>query len=111
MGSDQRERNGLIDERAAAYHLDQKSTIRFYLDIFFDLMDLAKWSKLLDLKLLIEPTWLKDTQVKAEHHQMTKQVPKESISISLSKVTYHHIFQRCTIFNDDVNINTKKELA
>ena len=42
MGSDQRERNGLIDERAAAYHLDQKSTIRFYLDIFFDLMDVAK---------------------------------------------------------------------
>ena len=31
----------LIDQRAAAYHLDQKSTIRFYLSTFFDLMDLA----------------------------------------------------------------------
>ena len=35
-----------------------------------------------------------------------KQVPKESISISLSKVTYHHIFQSFKIFGDDVNIAT-----
>ena len=31
----------LIDQRAAAYHLDRKSTIRFYSSIFLDLMDLA----------------------------------------------------------------------
>ena len=31
----------LIDQRAVAYHLDQKSTIRFYLRKFFDLMDIA----------------------------------------------------------------------
>ena len=29
----------LIDPRAAAYHLDQKSTIRFYLRMFCDIMD------------------------------------------------------------------------
>ena len=38
----------LIDQRAAAYHLDWKSTIRFYLSMFFDLMDVfydaSKWS-------------------------------------------------------------------
>ena len=28
----------LIDQRAAAYYLDRKSTIRFYFRIFFDLM-------------------------------------------------------------------------
>ena len=31
----------LIDQRTAAYHLDQKSTIRFYLRILFDLADAA----------------------------------------------------------------------
>ena len=31
----------LIDQKAAAYHLDQKSTIRFYLRIFFDSMDVS----------------------------------------------------------------------
>ena len=31
----------LIDQRAAAYHLDRKSTIRFYLRIFFKLIDVA----------------------------------------------------------------------
>ena len=29
----------LIDQRAPAYHLDWKSTIRYYLCIFFDLTD------------------------------------------------------------------------
>lgn len=29
----------LFDQRTAAYHLDRKSSIRFYLRIFFDLMD------------------------------------------------------------------------
>ena len=31
----------LIDQRTAAYRLDQKSSIQFYLRIFFDLMDVA----------------------------------------------------------------------
>ena len=31
----------LIDQRTAAYHLDRKSRVRFYLRIFFDLMDVA----------------------------------------------------------------------
>ena len=31
----------LIDQRTAAYHLDRKSRVRFYLRIFFDLMDIA----------------------------------------------------------------------
>ena len=31
----------LIDQRAAAYHLDRKSTIRFCLRIFVELMDVA----------------------------------------------------------------------
>ena len=43
------------------------------------------------LKQLFQPIWLEDTQFEAEHHQMAKQVPKECVSISLSKVTYHHI--------------------
>ena len=42
---------------------------------------------------------------------MVKQVPKESISISLSKVNYHHIFQSFKIFWDNVDIATKKELT
>ena len=31
----------LIDQRTAAYRLDRKSSVRFYLHIFFDLMDIA----------------------------------------------------------------------
>ena len=31
----------LVDHRTAAYHLDGKSTIKFYLPIFFDLADVA----------------------------------------------------------------------
>ena len=31
----------LIDQRTAAYHLGRKSRVRFYLRIFFDLMDIA----------------------------------------------------------------------
>ena len=31
----------LMDQRTAAYRLDRKSSIRFYLRIFFDLMDIA----------------------------------------------------------------------
>ena len=31
----------LIDQRTAAYHLDRKSRVRFYLRIFFDLMHVA----------------------------------------------------------------------
>ena len=60
------------------------------------------------LKQSFKPTWLEDTHVEAEHLQMGKQVPKECISISLSKVTYHHIFQSFKIFEDDVIIAAKK---
>ena len=31
----------LMNQRTAAYHLDRKSSVRFYLRIFFDLMDIA----------------------------------------------------------------------
>ena len=31
----------LIDQRTVAYRLHQKSSVRFYLRIFFDLMDIA----------------------------------------------------------------------
>ena len=31
----------LIDQRAAAYHLDQTSTIRFYLRIHFDFINVV----------------------------------------------------------------------
>ena len=31
----------LVDQRSAAYYLDRKSYIRFYLRIFFDLMDIV----------------------------------------------------------------------
>ena len=31
----------LVDQRTAAYYLDGKSSIRFYLRIFFDLVDVA----------------------------------------------------------------------
>ena len=31
----------LMDQRTAAYRLDRKSSVRFYLRIFFDLMDIA----------------------------------------------------------------------
>ena len=30
-----------MDQRTAPYRLDQKSSVRFYLRIFFDLMDIA----------------------------------------------------------------------
>ena len=31
----------LVDQRTAAYHLDRKSSIRFYLRIFYDLINIA----------------------------------------------------------------------
>ena len=31
----------LMNQRTAGYHLDRKSSVRFYLRIFFDLMDIA----------------------------------------------------------------------
>ena len=63
------------------------------------------------LKPLVQPIWLEDTQLEPEHHQIAKQVPKESISLCLSKVVHHHIFQSFKIFGDDLNIATKKELT
>ena len=63
------------------------------------------------LKPLFQPIWVEGTQVKVEYHQMTKQVPKESISMKLGKVNYHYIFQSFKMFGDNVNITTKKELT
>ena len=88
----------LVNQRAAAYYLDLKLYCVQY--------DAPKW--LLFIKALFQTTWLEDTQVKAEHHQRAKQVPEGSISISLSTVTYHHIFHSFKIFRDEVNIATKK---
>ena len=67
---------------------------------------------LLDFKTIL-PTYLigRYRQVETEQHQMAKHVPKECIGISLSKVTYHHIFQSLKIFVDDVNFATKRELT
>ena len=113
----------LIDQRTGSYHLDRKPTIPFYLHIFYHLIDITcatsyivyntmnpNGNKLLNLKPLFQSTWLEDAQVETEHHQMAKQVPKESISISLSKVKYHQIFQSFKIFGNDVNVATKKKL-
>ena len=111
----------VIDQRAAICHLDRISTIRFYWCIFFHLIETPVLTAILftiwciqmmlhcsTLKpLLFEPTWLEDTQIEEEHHQMAKQVPKENTITSLRKVTYHHIFQSFKIFKDDVNIATK----
>ena len=63
------------------------------------------------LKPLSQPTCFEETQVKTEHHRMVKQVPKDSISIGLSKVTYHLIFQSFKIFGDNANFAPKKELT
>ena len=63
------------------------------------------------LKPLLQPTWFQDTEVEVEHHQEAKQIPKESINISLSKVTYHHIFVSFKIFEDIVNIAAKKKMT
>ena len=46
-----------------------------------DLNDLT----LLDFKAIGSTTWLEDTQVKVEHCQMLKLVPKESISIKFEQ--------------------------
>ena len=62
-------------------------------------------------KPLFEPTFLEDTQVEVKHQWVVKQVLDETISISLCKVTYHHLFQSFQIFGDDVNIATKKEFT
>ena len=99
----------LIDKRDAAYHLDRKSTIRIYLHIFLHLIDVACILTPLGFKPSFLPSWLEVTQVVAEQHQLAKQVPKESIS--LSKVTYHNTFQSFKVFGDDVSIATKKGLT
>lgn len=60
------------------------------------------------LKPLFQPIWLANGQAGAAHQKMSKQVPKECVSISLSKAKYH---QSCKILADVVNINTKKDLT
>ena len=114
----------LTDKKATAYHLDAKSTIRFYLRIMFDLMDVAYANSYIvynmmhpnDLTLIhcktVVSTYLigRDTHGSRESPD-GKTGSKRSISINLSEVTYHHIFQSFKIFADDVNIATKKKLT
>ena len=98
--------------------------IRFYLGIFFDFRDVACTKAILFTtwcihtilhcsisNILFQPTWLEDTQVEAEHYQMAKQVLKENINISLSKITYNQIFQSLKIFGDGMNITAKMKLT
>ena len=85
-----------IDERSVAYHLDQKSTLRLYLNIMLNLMGAAfansyivynmmhpNYLTLLNFNTTVSNYLTKDTQVEAEHHQKANQVPSESISVSL----------------------------
>ena len=43
----------LVDKITAAYHLDSKSSIRFYLIIFFDLMDVGCASSCIAYNMLL----------------------------------------------------------
>ena len=114
----------LIDQRAAAYHLDRKSTIRFYLRIFFKLIDVACANSyiaynlmhpndltLLEFKIIVSTFFIGRYTGRSKAPPDAKTGSKEIISISLSKVTYHHIFQSFKIFRDDVTIATKKEFT
>ena len=71
----------LIGQSALAYHLDQKVTTRFYLIIYFDLVDVTCGYSyipykmmhpndftLLDFKTIDSTSWLQFKQVNAEHH-------------------------------------------
>ena len=62
-------------------------------------------------KPLFQPTFLEDIQVEVKHQWVAKHAPDESISISLCKVTYYHIFQSFKTFGDDVNSARKKEFT
>ena len=92
--------------------------------IFFDLMDVACANSRIiynmidpnDLSLrnfkVIDSTYLIETYTSQNSAQPDARTgSKKSVSISLSKVTYHHIFQSLKKFGDDVNIATKKELT
>ena len=72
----------LVNQRTAAYHLNRKSSIRFYLRIFFNLMDVACVNAfivynmmhqnnliLLDYKSIASTHLIVGMQVAAEHHQ------------------------------------------
>ena len=48
----------LIDQRTAAYRLDRKSSVRFYLHIFFDLTDIKCVNSYLIYKMSILTNWL-----------------------------------------------------
>ena len=95
----------LIDQRAGAYHLDQMPVVRFYLCIFFDLMDVSCANCYIvynmmypnDLILLEFKTIVSTYLIGRYNYQYLK-------DISLSKVTYLYIFQSFKIFGDDVNI-------
>ena len=48
----------LVDQRTAAYHLDRKSSIRFYLRIFFDLINIACANSYTAYALMIWIFWI-----------------------------------------------------
>ena len=66
------------------------------------------------LKPLFRPTWLEDTQVKAEQHQMTRKVVKGIISISLIKVTlpeFSNVGRRCEYcYKEDLIFDQREKL-
>ena len=48
-------------------------------------------------KRLFQNTWLEDAQIEAEHHQMTKQVPKSSdVNIARKKEFIKKNYGKCT---------------
>ena len=66
---------------------------------------------LLDFKTIVSICLIGRYTSRSRDHQMAKQVPKENISIRVSKVVYHHIFQSLKRFEDDGNVTAKKELT
>ena len=100
----------LIEQRAAAYHFDQKSTIRLYLcGFFFDLMGLVCASMyivynmmhpndltLLDFKTIVSTCFI-GRFTSPSRAPPDGKIGSESISISYK------------IFGDDVNTATKRE--
>ena len=113
-----------IHQRAAVYHLYRKPCIRFHFVHIFDLIDLACANSYIvysmmhpnDLTLLDFETIFSTYLITRYESRNTappdgKRGSKERISIILSKVTYHHIFQKFKISRVVSNIATKKEMT
>ena len=108
----------LIDQRTAAYHLNQKSSIRLFLRTFFNLMDATCASSYIvynimhpnDLTLLNLKTIVSNYLI-GRYRSRSRAPPTTRWQNSLSRLTYHHIFQSFKIFGEDVNIATKKILT